>query len=105
MLRKLQTEREEWAEYNFGGTSSEEMFLGIVEELGELSHSRLKHMQGIRTNENHVEMSKDAVGDIIIFLAGYCSASGFNMEDAVTAAWDEVKQRNWKKFPKNGKNE
>jgi NTP pyrophosphatase (non-canonical NTP hydrolase) len=75
--------------------------LGIVEELGELAHSFLKDAQGIRQHENHEELMKDAVADIVIFLCDFCSAKEFDLESLVLKTWDEVKQRDWKKDPEN----
>ena len=57
---------------------------------------------GIRTNEDHTAKKKDAIGDIVIFLADYCSSEGFDFEDIVLTVWKEVKQRDWKKNPEKG---
>jgi len=101
MLKKLQDEQRPWVAYNFGDRPSWMPLLGVVEELGELAHAYLKRAQGIRTSENHTENAKDAVADIVIFLADYCSAEGFDLEAIVQETWDKVKQRDWKKNPDN----
>ena len=54
--------------------------VGMIEEIGELSHSILKLQQGIRKNENHLELLEDSVGDIIIFSANLLSLLDINME-------------------------
>jgi len=105
MIQKIQTEAEEWRAYNFPSHTSWQMLLGIVEEVGELSHSHLKESQNIRNNENHVEQAKDSVGDILIYLLGYCSLRGFDVEDILQETWNEVKKRDWIKFPNNGRTE
>jgi NTP pyrophosphatase (non-canonical NTP hydrolase) len=69
---RLVKEVREWADYNFGDIPSEQPVLGVIEELGELSHAHLKTLQGIRNNEDHFAAKKDAVGDILIYLADYC---------------------------------
>lgn len=53
---------------------------GMIEEIGELSHSILKLQQGIRKNENHLLLLEDSVGDIIIFSANLLSLLDINME-------------------------
>jgi NTP pyrophosphatase (non-canonical NTP hydrolase) len=79
--------------------------LGVVEEVGELSHAHLKLEQGIRINEDHKTKQVDAVGDIVVFLAHYCTLQGIDFGLAVKTCWNEVKQRDWKAFPKNGVSE
>ncbi len=65
-------------------------------------HSHLKAVQGIRNNENHAAKKKDSVGDIVIYLADYCTAEGIDFQNAVETAWNEVKQRDWKKNATTG---
>ena len=104
-LSKVQKESKEWRERNFPHYSTEQMLLGVVEEVGELAHSHLKQSQNIRNNEDHVSKAKDAVGDILIYMLGYCSLRDFNIEEILQETWDEVKQRDWVKFPNNGRTE
>ena len=103
MLRKLQEEQKQWVKHNFGERPSWMPLLGAVEELGELAHAHLKESQGIRLSEDHTENAKDAVADIVIYLADYCSSRGFDFESIVQETWNDVKQRDWKKDPINGK--
>ena len=99
MLKQLQEEVKSWSRYNFGSQPSWRQLLGAVEEIGELAHAHLKREQGIRSHENHTAAAKDAVADIIIYLADYCATEGFDMEAIVQETWDRVKQRNWRKNP------
>ena len=99
MLKKMQEEQKPWVKHNFGDRPSWMPLLGVVEELGELAHAHLKKAQGIRVNENHDENIKDAVADIVIFLADYCSSVGIDLEKVVQETWDKVKQRDWKANP------
>ena len=109
VIRQIQKEQREWSADNFPGRgenlklgSSWMPLLGIIEEVGELAHSHLKHEQGIRgSDEKHTNAAKDAVGDIVVFLLDYCSSRGWDFEDTVATVWAEVKERNWKKDPKN----
>lgn len=103
MLRQLQDEQRPWVKHNFGDRPSWMPLLGIMEELGELAHAHLKMAQGIRTSEDHLAKAKDAVGDIVVFLADYCSAMGFDLETLVEETWEKVKKRDWKADPQKGK--
>ncbi len=104
-LEEVQSESNIWRSRNFPEASSEQMLLGIVEEVGELSHSHLKESQSIRNNEDHVAKAKDSVGDILIYLLGYCSLRDFNVEEILLETWNEVKQRDWLTYPNNGRTE
>jgi NTP pyrophosphatase (non-canonical NTP hydrolase) len=106
-LVKLQQQVDKWHKYNFGGENDLENaidnLLGVSEEVGELCHAILKHKQGIRKTENHLENAKDAVGDIVIFLLNFCNRMEFSFSDCVQNAWDEVKDRDWVKYPGKGR--
>lgn len=102
-LGKLQKEQEIWGNHNFGPQAGERMLLGVSEEVGELCHAHLKSLQGIRkSTEELVAKKKDAIGDIVIYLTAYCNSEGIDFQECVDTAWNEVSQRDWKKFPKNG---
>lgn len=98
-LKEIQTEQVEWLKHNFPEFNCQKAYwalLGVVEEVGELSHSQLKSEQGIRgTQEELAEKGKDAVGDIIIFLLAYCSAKGWDCEEIVNEVWRRVGKRDW----------
>lgn len=102
-FRELQTEVDEWSTRNFGYQPADNPFLGVVEELGELAHAMLKSKQGIRgTREEHHAAAKDAVADLVIFLADYCSKMGFDLQEVVESTWAKVKLRDWTKDKLNG---
>lgn len=102
VLNKLQEEHLVWQKENFGYTSSEDYLLGVAEEVGELCHAFLKRKQRIRNNEPHEENIYDSIGDIIIFLSGFCNNMNISLEDTIIKTWDKVKQRNWNKNRING---
>ena len=102
ILRQLQDQQKVWVKHNFGDRPAWQPLLGAVEEIGELAHAHLKHAQNIRVSESHIENAKDAVADTIIYLADYCSAMGFDLETLVVETWNQVKQRDWKKYPSTG---
>ena len=95
-LETLQQEQNEWQNRNFPNTTKHQCLLGVTEEVGELSHAHLKCEQGIRgTSDEHIAEAIDAIGDIVIFLAGYCNSNGYDLSECVTKAWEEVKNRDW----------
>lgn len=98
-LRHLQDEVGEWARENFGEEQPDTYpLMGVSEEVGELNHSVLKQLQGIRLDEEGVgeDAELDAVGDIIIYLCDFCERRGLSIAEAVELAWyDEVKNREW----------
>jgi len=103
-LRDLQKEVGEWSRQNFPNNKSYHPLLGVVEEVGELSHAHLKSEQGIRgTKVEHITAKIDAIGDIIIYLCDYCERNGLVLDACIGATWEEVKKRNWKKNNKDGK--
>lgn len=73
-LFDLQKELYRWQIWNFGEQEAERVILGICEETGELCHSLLKSLQGIRgTPEEHDSNMRDAIGDIMIYSINYLS--------------------------------
>jgi NTP pyrophosphatase (non-canonical NTP hydrolase) len=96
-LDKLQFELRKWQQHNFPNRERWEPLMGVAEEVGELSHAHLKKHQGIRLEEDHDATAQDAIGDIVIYLADYCNARGFNLGEIVTDTWELVKQRDWRR--------
>jgi len=102
-LDQLQSEVEEWTAKNFPNTKPYQPLLGVQEEVGELSHAHLKMEQSIRgTTEQHENAKRDAIGDIVIYLADYCNKNRINFQQAVALTWHEVKKRDWTKNRLNG---
>lgn len=104
LLSDLQREHEQWVHKNFPGETTYQAFLGMVEEMGELAHAILKSEQGIRgmSEEAAMDAKIDAVGDLVVFLAGFCTMHGIDLEQAVEDTWFKVRQRDWTKDPERG---
>lgn len=102
-FKQLQDEHRLWVAHNFPTAEPYKFLLGAMEELGELCHAQLKSELGIRAGDWNARQ-QDAVADIIIFLAGYCSVKGYDLETLVTTTWSTVKQRDWVNDPVNGGN-
>lgn len=80
-----------------------EPLLGLAEEVGELSHAHLKQHQGIRgSSEEHERAAKDAIGDILVYAAGYCKNRGWSLRECLETAWKEVSNRDWNRNKQNG---
>lgn len=103
-LSQLQHEHRLWVEHNFSTQESWEPLLGLMEEVGELSHAHLKYSQDIRgyDHDKYWVEATDAVGDIVIYLASYCTVNRFDLGACVRRTWHQVKARDWIKFPENG---
>jgi hypothetical protein len=74
-LKQLQDEQRAWVAHNFPGRESWQPLMGIVEEFGELCDAGPIRTEGQRNPE-----ADDALADIVIFLADYCSAMGWELE-------------------------
>lgn len=101
-FHQLQVEVGDWSTRNFGKNPAIWKLLGVVEEVGELAHAELKSLQGIRTSEDHEAKGKDAVGDILVYLADYCNRRDWKMQEIIEQVWGEVSKRDWKKDPEKG---
>ncbi len=95
-LADLQQDVRVWTQYNFPNRKPHQPLLGIAEEVGELCHAHLKEEQGIRgTPEELQTQAKDAVGDIIVFLADYCNLRDWDMQAILEEVWKRVQRRRW----------
>lgn len=129
-LDRLQSEVNAWARENFGPhvPPYHRALMGANEEMGELcgviaeqilplvpillamqamgnaDRAQLKGEQGIRgTSAEHEVKGKDAVADVVIYLADYCAARGWDLNEIVTQTWTKtVQKRNWRANPKSG---
>lgn len=101
----LQTKLHLWRQKNFPDADASQQFLGMVEELGELAHARLKHEQGIRDLggiDAFEQAEQDALGDLLIYLLGYCSYRGLNLAHLIDDVAREVMKRDWIMYPSTG---
>lgn len=94
-LEDLQKQIEDWNDHNFPNSEPWMKVFGVMEELGELCHAYLKQVQGIRVTEDHRAKKIDAVGDIVVFLVGYCLNDGIDFSVAVEETWKKVQKRDW----------
>jgi NTP pyrophosphatase (non-canonical NTP hydrolase) len=92
----LQARHAKWARANFPDEMPRDVFLGVVEEVGEWSHAILKSHQGIRgTAAEHEAAERDAIGDVLQYVMHYCDLRGWSLADIVLATMDHVHKRDW----------
>jgi NTP pyrophosphatase (non-canonical NTP hydrolase) len=102
-LKDVQWQVGRWSCENFGIQPPHRQLLGLVEEVGELAHARLKYEQGIRGTESELRAEEvDAVGDIMIYLLDYCHNRGIDAEATLVDTWAAVSRRDWKHNAKTG---
>lgn len=102
-LSKLQVQLHDWRLLNFPNTTADIQLMGMMEELGELAHCNIKAREGIRgTLVEHEAREQDAIGDILIFLAGYCSFHHWDMMAIYRTTAEIVMERDWIKYPERG---
>lgn len=82
----LQDEQKEWQLANFGPQEPYRCLLGIIEECGELDAAA--------NNQDYL----DAVGDILIYTSGYCTAKGWRLHDIIALAEDDAVPSGFEEF-------
>lgn len=110
---QLQDEVTVWVKKNFPESPAQHPVMGLLEELGELTHTQLKKEQGIRGSvEKHIAAGKDAIADSVIFFMDVCTRRGWDVEETLGIVHSEPEvgtlayfQRAWSGglFPLNRK--
>jgi NTP pyrophosphatase (non-canonical NTP hydrolase) len=103
----LQRQIREWHDYNFPSDNLENSALGLSEETGEVCRAVLKQGQNIRGTKDFwdAEIRKE-IGDVFIKLVEVASkldSSPNSFATIILDRWEEIQQRNWIKFPQDGK--
>ena len=63
---------------------------GMAGEVGEINSIYQKHYQGHEFNDEHV---KKELGDLLWFVAEYCTSKGWNMDDVAQLNIDKLRAR------------
>ena len=71
-LRQLQEEQRPWVKHNFGGGRPWMPLLGIGEEVGEFISAKERQDR---------DEQADALADMVIFAADYCSEMGWDLQE------------------------
>jgi len=106
-LASFSREHRRWLTYNFPDQTVEQGLMGVIEEVGEIAHVLLKHQQGIREFKDPQDAKLaiiDGVGDLVIFLDGFCHTMNIDLCDAIARTWEQVRKRDWQQYPTDGLN-
>lgn len=93
-LEDLQQDIAAWRIKNFGPMDGTAVLKKATEEIGELWAG---HATRNRTEQ------VDGVGDVVVALIGYCAESGLDFQECLKFAWDQVKTRDYRKYPGKGR--
>lgn len=69
------------------GSDVKSQFVKLMEEAGELAQAIAKKNDG---------EAKDAIGDCVVVLTILSAQMGFEIEECIAAAWNEIKDRRGK---------
>ena len=106
-ITKYQQKLKTWQKEHFGDTPPEWLVVGMMEELGEMSHTMLKFDQGIREHrEQSTEKFKtqlaDDFGDIVVYGMQVLSYYGIDAEEAMKTTFEHVLKRDWNSHRNTG---
>ena len=101
-LRTMQKEVRAWGKKHFPGAEPHYCVLGAMEELGELAHAHLRLLERLGDVSAQEAKERDAVGDVVVFLAHFCEMKGYDLESIIKGVWQEVQERASKRYPNNG---
>lgn len=95
-LSGLQNDMHEWRMEQFSETTAEVQLNGTMQELGELLEIETKETFGYpEFAGDNTDAKMKEVGDIVIYLAGYCSLQDMDIEECIKMASEEVLSRDW----------
>ncbi len=92
-MKALFEQYKAWQAANWDEPNCKRSFLKFIEEVGELA-AGLYRGDGVAI--------KDAMADVVISLLGVACAEGIDLPAELETVWAEVRQRNYRRFPKNG---
>jgi hypothetical protein len=73
--------------------------------LGRIARGVLKHWQGIRTDEQHLDDAKHALRVLLFSVDMHFRTRRESLLEHVLARWETVRQRDWVAHPKTGRPE
>ncbi len=93
-LQELVKLHAEWHKKNFGMPDANRSLQKLTEEVGELNGAVYKRDEAALEN---------AIGDVFYSLLGVCRAYGLELRPIAEEVWMEIKDRDYVKFPKTGR--
>jgi NTP pyrophosphatase (non-canonical NTP hydrolase) len=103
-MSKLQVRLYRWQVKHFDNQDSWRLFVGAVEEMGELARAILKNAQKIRgfdDKQKFLEASGDAIADIIVYLTQLATNLRLDIGQLFYETAKVVMERDWTKHPKD----
>lgn len=100
----LQVKLARWQNHNFGFQPAERQMLGVMEEVGELSHAILKNQQGIRGMDDQAafkDAAGDAIADTVVYLIQLCTSLRLDFGTLLRETARDVMERNWVDNPED----
>jgi NTP pyrophosphatase (non-canonical NTP hydrolase) len=104
-LSVTQVQLSRWQIRNFGSQSDECIALGAAEEVGELAHAVLKHVQKIRgmgNKEAYRAAAGDAIADTVVYLVQLCTSLRLDFGTLFEETARQVMMRDWKANKETG---
>lgn len=105
-IREIQSSVASWVKHNFPSSTAQDEILGMQEDLGKLARAYLKSKQKIRGYSFSGDKSKremsDAIGNMMIYMLGFCESVGIDLESEVFSAWEKIKKLDWSADPDSG---
>lgn len=95
-VRKVQSLTHDWRMDQFPDTTPKDQLIGAMQEVGELCEIEAKSTFEYQEfgGDNDAELQKE-LGDIFVYLMGYASLRGFDVDECIEMAANEVLTRNW----------
>ncbi len=93
LFKKLQNEVGEWSRENFGEQPDVNPFMGVAEEFGEL-------VESVDLNSEPIDEEIDSMGDILVYLADFCSIRGIDYQKAYDRSkeYNSIKEDHFEQF-------
>lgn len=94
-----------WHSHNFPDITADEQFKLIIEEIGEFARADIKSSRMIKgfTKDIGEQEIINEMGDILVGIYNYCSIKHISVQECIDKAAEKVLQRDWRKFPQNGR--
>jgi NTP pyrophosphatase (non-canonical NTP hydrolase) len=84
-----------WHVRMYPTAKADDVLAKLMEEVGELAGSYQKYKWATKADVADVweDHERDAIGDIMVCLAGYCLKRNIDLDQVTEAAWERVKAR------------
>ena len=91
-LKTFQHELEARAERNIPRSATYQSLIGVFQEIGKLTRMQIEDEGISDVPENRQAAKRQAIGDVIIYMARYCTAQGWSLAEIIYEAWQKTKR-------------